>query len=51
MGGEKYVFDLLNSKVGVCRHADFLRLHIYDDKQRIGRVALEQLIDLEIRRS
>ncbi len=29
---EMYVFDLLNGKVCICRHADFLRLHVYDDK-------------------
>lgn len=46
-----YVFDLLDGKVCIRRHADFLRLHVDDDEQRIGCVAFKQLVDLEIRRS
>ncbi len=47
----QYVFYLFNSEVGVCRYADFLGLDIYDDKERVRRVAFEQLIYLEIRGS
>ena len=52
-GGERgtYVFDLLNGKVCVCWYADFLWLYVYNDEQRIGCVAFEQLVDFEIRRS
>lgn len=44
-----HVFDLLDGKVGVGRHADFLWLDIDDDEERVGRVALEELVDLEVR--
>ena len=30
--GVTYVFDLFDGKICVCRHADFFRLHVYDDK-------------------
>lgn len=49
--GGTYVFDFLDGKVCICGHANFLRLHVDDDEQRIGRVAFKQLVDLEIRRS
>ena len=48
--GKADVFDFLDGKVGVCGHADFLWLHVYDDEQWIGRVAFKELVDLEIRR-
>ena len=49
--GKTYIFDFFNGKVCIRRHTDFFWLHVYDDEQRIGCVALEELIDLEIRRS
>ena len=55
MGRERregnYVFYLFNCEVGVGRYADFLRLDIYDDEERVWRVAFKQLIYLEIRGS
>ena len=43
-----YIFYLFNCEVGVCRYTDFLGLDIYDDEERVGCVAFEQLIYLEI---
>lgn len=45
-----YVLDLLHGKVGVRGHARLLWLDIDDDQQGVWRVALEQFVDLEIRR-
>ena len=44
-----YVFDLLDSKVGVCRDARLLGLYVDDDKERVRRVALEKIVYLEVR--
>ena len=46
-----YIFYLFNCEVGVGRYADFLRLDIYDDEERVWCVTFEQLIYLEIRGS
>jgi hypothetical protein len=46
--GRAYIFNLLNRKVGICRHAHLLRLHIDNDEQGVGCVSLEQLVDLQI---
>lgn len=46
--GHRYIFDLFDSEVGVCGYADFFWLHVYDDEERVGCVALEELVDLEI---
>jgi hypothetical protein len=46
---QTYVLDLVNSKVGIGWYADILGLNINDDEKGVGRVALEQLVDLQIR--
>lgn len=43
-----YIFDLFHRKVRICRHAHILRLHVYDDQQRVRRVSLEQIVDLQV---
>ena len=52
-GGEegRYIFYFFDCEVGVCGYADFFRLDVYDDEERVGCVAFEQLIYLEVRGS
>lgn len=47
---QTYIFDLLNRKVSIRRHANVSRLHIDDDQKWVWCVSLEQLVDLQIRR-
>lgn len=44
-----YIFDLLDSKVSVSGDTRLLGLDVNDDEQRIWCVALEKLVDFEIR--
>jgi hypothetical protein len=46
-----HIFDLFHGKVGIRRNADRLRSHVDYDHHRSRNVALEQLINFQIRRS
>jgi hypothetical protein len=46
---QTYVLDLVNGKVGIGWYADLLGLDVNDDEKGVGCVALEQLVDLQIR--
>lgn len=48
---QTHVLDLFYCEVCISRHARLLRLDINNDQQRIRRVSLEQLVDLQIRRT
>lgn len=45
---QSYIFNLFHRKIRVCRHSNFLRLHIDDDEERIWGVPFEQFVDLKI---
>ena len=45
-----YVLDLFHREVRICGYARLLWLDIDDDQQWVWRVALEELVDLEIGR-
>lgn len=44
-----YVLDLLHCKVSIRRYTNLFWLYVYDDQQRVWCVALEQLVDLQVR--
>ena len=46
--GRKYIFYFLDSKVCIRRNANFLRLYVDDNEERVRCVALEELVDLKI---
>lgn len=46
---QTYVLDLVNSEVSIGWYANVLGLDVNDDKKGVGRVALEQLVDLQVR--
>lgn len=49
MGVKAYILDLIDGKVRICGNTGLLWLDINNDQQRVRCVALEELVDLEIR--